>query len=93
PAVGDLWATRRQKSPTAAKSSFTCYEENPAAQGFTEHHQTPLFIPPLVRDQEASSSNLDTPTNGKRPQSLDTLDFAAFAFLLLFCCFEWLCVA
>ena len=39
----------------------------------------------LVRDQEASSSNLDTPTTVKKPQSLDTIDFAALHFLLFFC--------
>jgi len=34
----------------------------------------------LFRDQEASSSNLDTPTTAKKPQSLDIIDFAAWFF-------------
>jgi len=52
-------------------------------QDFVSLQNTPF----IVVYSQMNNSNLDTPTTEKKPQSLDTIDFAALVFLLEACRF------
>ena len=67
-AVGDLWVTHYQKPPPTTSRRLKRYEENLVLLRFTVHRKTGLNMHPLFRDQEASSSNLDTPTSSAKSE-------------------------